>query len=167
MQLSDKTKIIALAHLKNGKRPKEVADLVEGLSYSQALTLKKELVEAEEQNTLLDLFSLDEATLETLLERTKEELTEESEGLIEGEVIQASVKELARGIGAAQAMEETFSRAASSLAKKIESQALLATSADSLLVLAEALAKLQTAFFAKGTNVQVNNFNGFESYLKD
>ena len=167
MQIPEKTKMLALAYLKNGMRPKQVADAIEGLSYSQALNLRKELELAEEQNTLTELFSLDKAALETLLESVKSRVTEDAGDLVEGELIEASIDKIASQVHGIQKLEESLNKAAIIMSQQIQAKAILANSPDSLLVLAEALAKLQLAFFAKGTNVQVNNIQNFEQFLKD
>jgi len=166
--LTEKTKLIALAHLKVGKKPKEVADLLD-MSYAQALKLNKELAKAEQQDNLQELFNLDEAALETLFEKVQTELTEPMQALT-GEVLSVdeSISQLSKSVEGLGILEKEMQDAAIVLVKKITVQATTSTTTDTILVLAEALAKLQGAFFAKGTNVQVNNINGsFEKYLRD
>ena len=168
MQINEKTKILALAHLKTGKKPKEVADLTD-ISYAQALQLKKDLAKAERQNNLQDLFNLEDATIETLLEKVSTELKPAIETL-EGEVelFDDTLNQLSQSSDKAKLLESELTDAATLLAKKISALTLSTSGVDSVLVLTEALAKLQLAFFAKGTNVQINNMNGnFERYLKD
>lgn len=168
MALEEKTKILALAHLKTGKKPKDVSELLD-ISYSQALKLNKELIKAEEQNRIHDLFDLEEAALETLLEKVSDELTP-AIAVLEGDVelLNDTLDTVGKTAESAQLLEKELVDAATTLAKKITAQAISTSGTDSLLVLTEALAKLQTAFFAKGTNVQINNMNGnFEKYLKD
>lgn len=169
MQLiPEKTKLLALAYLKNGMRPKQVADALDGLSYHQALKLRKELDEAEEQNTLAQLFSLDALALEALLDSVKQQMQPVEEQLTgELQTVEDAVNTLADKIHGAKVLEESLQKAATALAHQITAKALLASTPDSLLVLAEALAKLQSAFFAKGMNVQVNNYQQFDKYLTD
>lgn len=168
-QINQKVKLIALAHLKNGKKPREVSELLEDISYSMALKLKKDLEEAEANNSLLDLFSLDEATLDTLIENVQAELSEPVQTLT-GEIqpLRDSLDSISEKAVSARLLEEQLNKSAITLARQIEARAIVSMSSDSLCELAEALAKLQSAFFAKGTNVQVNNFSDkFSEYLSD
>lgn len=168
MALEEKTKILALAHLKTGKKPKDVSQLL-NISYAQALKLSKDLTKAEQQNRLQDLFDLEETALNTLLEKVSDELTPAIQTL-EGEVeiFDQTLATIGKNVGDIQILEKELTDAAIQLAKKITAQAVATSGTDSLLVLTDALAKLQMAFFAKGTNVQINNMNGnFEKYLKD
>lgn len=168
MALEERTKILALAHLKTGKRPKEVSDLLD-ISYSQALKLNKELTKAEERNNLQDLFNLEEAALNTLLEKVSDDLSPAIEVLEGGvERLDDMLANVGQNVEGMQILEKELTDAAIQLAKKITMQTVATSGTDSILILTDALAKLQTAFFAKGTNVQVNNMNGnFEKYLKD
>lgn len=168
MAIEEKTKILALAHLKMGKKPKEVSELLE-ISYAQALKLNKELIKAEQQNRVQDLFDLEEAALETLLEKVSDDLTPALH-VLEGDVetLDNVLTTVGQNVEGMQLLEKELTDAAIQLAKKITAQAVATSGTDSLLILTDALAKLQTAFFAKGTNVQINNMNGnFEKYLKD
>lgn len=166
--LDEKTKILALAHLKTGKKPKDVSDLLE-ISYAQALKLNKELLKAEQQNRVQDLFNLEEAALTMLLEKVSNELTPSIKALT-GELLDpdTTLDSIAKGAQGLGILEKELQDAAIELAKRITAQTLSTSGTDSLLTLTEALAKLQLAFFAKGTNVQINNMNGnFEKYLRD
>lgn len=168
MAIEERTKILALAHLKTGKKPKDVSELLD-ISYAQALKLNKELAKAEEQNRVQDLFDLEEAALETLLEKVSDELSPAVQ-VLEGDVetLDDMLSTVGQNVEGMQILEKELTDAAIQLAKKITAQAVSTSGTDSLLVLTDALAKLQMAFFAKGTNVQINNMNGnFEKYLKD
>lgn len=169
LMLDEKTKILALARLKNGDKPRAISESL-SISYATVLQLKKDLAKAEEQNLVHELFDLEPAVINTLLEKVHTEL-EPAVDILTGEVTPlndelTAVSENVRGM---QILEKELSDAATQLARKINAQAITTTSTDNLLALTEALAKLQTAFFAKGTNVQVNNVNanGFEKYLGD
>ena len=76
---------------------------------------------------------------------------------------------LAKQLNGLDLLESEFQSAAIEIARNLKLQALASSEINTLLTAAEALSKLQTAFFAKGTNVQVNNINadGFEKYLQD
>lgn len=168
MAIKEKTKILALAHLKTGKKPKEVSELLE-ISYAQALKLNKDLIKAEQQGRIQDLFNLEEAALNTLFEKVSDELIP-IVNTLEGDVLAANetLDSIAKGAEGLGILEKELQDAAITLAKRITAQAIATNGTDSLLSLTEALAKLQLAFFAKGTNVQINNMNGnFEKYLRD
>ena len=168
-QIDENTKLYALAHLKNGKPPKEVSEMFKDISYAQALKLKKELNKAEHTNKLHTLFNMEEAALQTLLSKSQEELVD-AVAVLEGdvEVAAEAVDRLSAGIQGMGILEKELQDAAVQVTKKIAIAAVTVTTAESLVTLADALAKLQNSFFAKGTNVQVNNINGsFEKYLSD
>jgi FtsZ-binding cell division protein ZapB len=168
MKITEKTKLIALAHLKNGKTPRETSELL-GISYSQALKLNKDLAKAEKNNTLQELFNLDEAAVEALLENVHTELAPAVE-VLEGEIqpLKDKLNELSDEVSGARALEQELVESARRIAKQINANAISAPCIESILVMTEALTKLQTAFFAKQANVQVNNINSnFEKFLKD
>lgn len=168
MNINEKTRVQALAYLKVGKKPREISELLEGISYSQVLTLRKQLEKAEIDNTLSSLFNLDELALESILDAAKSSLTIKGE-IIPPNEIDESINNIGNGIAGLGKLETSFQDAADELAKQIKVAALVATEASTLVDLAEALAKLNTSFFAKGTNVQVNNINAetFQKYLRD
>lgn len=166
MQLSEQTKLIALAYLKQGMKPKEVAEEA-NMSYSQALKLSKQLVEAERRDAVLELFNVEEAVMDQLLEAVKNNddlLSILPQETLSGEL--ETFKEAANGLGM---LDREMQDTALELTKRIKILAVTSTNADTISSLSESLAKLQTAFFAKGANVQVNNFNSaeYEKYLRD
>lgn len=169
MAMDERQRLIALAHLKLGKSPREAAELV-GITYAAAVTLRKQLAEAEEQQSIKQLFNLPEAAFDTLIESVKENTIAALEGeLVTGKEIETAFNELSAGVKGLQALEVDMQKAATALARNITLMAVTASSSDTILNLAEALHKLQTAFFAKGTNIQINN-NGpakFEAFLSE
>lgn len=167
-QLDEKTKLLALAYLKTEKAPREVSDLL-NISYASALKLKKELMKAETSGNLHTLFNLEEAALQTLLEKVQDDLSDSVE-LLAGDttVLEGEVGRLGSSLVGASVLEKELQDAAVLITKQISIATLTVSSTDGLLTLAEALAKLHSSFFAKGANVQVNNINGsFEKYLQD
>ena len=72
--MDEQTRLLSLAHLKQGKTPKETSEIM-GITYARAIKLKKELVAAEETNAVQSLFNLDNAALEILLESVTKQLT--------------------------------------------------------------------------------------------
>lgn len=165
----DKLKLIGLAHLKLGKKPKEVAELCE-VNYAKALRWAKELLAAEKRNAVLDLFQMDELVLNSLLEMVQTDVSNAVELLGEDSTIVGEVvKDIAKGAVGLQILETEFQDTAKTLNQQIKTLALIANEADTIVMLADALAKLQNSFFAKGTNVNIANFSdgGFEKFLGD
>ena len=71
--MDEQTRLLTLAHLKNGKKPADAAEIT-GITYASALKLRKELHAAEEKNVIQELFNLSDASLEILLESVRKQL---------------------------------------------------------------------------------------------
>ena len=166
-RLDEKTRLIALAHLANGKKPKEVADDLE-LNYGTVVKLRKDLQNAQARDEVDRLFKLPEATLSALLDAAKKELMP-AFALTPSEAIEGELETLKEGLQGLNHLETNLQNAASTLANRINTMALTATTAETVVMLSKALSDLNTSFFAKGTNVQVNNLGGegFERLLRD
>jgi len=121
MKINERDKLIALAHLHSGKTAKEIPDLVPALSYPQALRLRKELEKAKEADTLQDLFNIEEAALNSLLEAVKDELTEATEALT-GDLVPLddAVGKLASNVEGMQLLERELSDSARIVVKQIK-----------------------------------------------
>lgn len=169
MRLSEKDRLVALAYLHQGKSPKEVEQLCPGISYAQALRLRKELTEAEETNSIRQLFDISEAAIDTLLESVQNQLAESVEILVGDDItLRDELNNLGNDIKESQILKAELAKAATTIVKRIGLQAATANSSETLKDLADALAKLQTAYF-KTNNLQIANFNdstGFEKFLK-
>lgn len=166
-KLDERLRCIALAHLKNGEKPKDVAEKLD-IAYSAAVKLKKELAEAERQNNLTTLFKLDQAALTSLIELVKDvDLGDSVDALNMMPALEGELETLKDSVNGVQQLDVEFQEAASALTKRINIIGSTATSPETIVMLAKALSDLQNSFFAKGTNVQVNNYSGFERYLDD
>lgn len=169
MKLDEKSKLIALAYLHQGKSPREVEELCPGVSYAQALRLRKELDHAIKENTLAELFSLEQAALDSLLQNVQLELGEAAKVLTGDDVIlKDEISKLADGVQTGQQLQADINRAASVTVAKLQLVAQTTSSFEALVAVAEALSKLQTAFFKTG-NINIANFpNGskFEEFLR-
>lgn len=166
--MKEHNKLVALAKLKLGMKPMEVADTTEDVSYSQALSLKRKLEDAELNNTVNELINMDEAAFELMLESVRRDLSKPASELGLANILEGELVELDKSIKAAKVLEEELYIAGATLTRKIQQMAVTATTSDTVLVLAEALSKMQTSFFAKGTNIQINQQGGkFETFLKD
>lgn len=163
----EQTRLLALARLKVGVKPIVVSEEC-GISYSQALKLKKDLADAEEKNTMAELVRMDDAAFEVLLDTVRTQLADPAKALGLTEELEGELMSLTEGMTSNKKLEKELVDAAAVLATKIRQMAVLANNSDTVLVLAEALAKLQSSFFAKGTNVQINQTgNNFETFLRD
>lgn len=170
MKLDEKDKLIALGYLYQGKSPKEVEEICHNVSYAQALRLKKDLEEAKKTDSIGELFDLEEAALESLLENVKGEIGQAAE-IMTGDTVRldGELDTISRNVQGMQILESEMSEAAAAIVKQIKAHAVSTKNIDNLVMLAEALSKLQTAFF-KNSSIQIANFNNegssFEKYLK-
>jgi hypothetical protein len=165
--MKEHDKLIALAKLKCGVKPIDIPASTD-ISYSQALKLKKELEEAELTNTVHELVNMEEAAFEILLESVQRELNAPASELGLTRALEGELVTLSNSVKAAKVLEEELCIAGAALTRKIQQMAVSATTSDTILVLAEALSKIQSAFFAKGTNIQVNQTGtNFETFLRD
>lgn len=166
-KLNEQDKLIALAYLYKGSSAREVEEACANVSYAQALRLRKELDKAKLNDTVQELFNLEEAVLENLLSTVQENLSEAAE-VLTGDYLplEKAVVDLGDKVKNQILLEVTLSQAAVELTNKIKAAAVLTTNVDSLLILAESLSKLQTAYF-KTNNVAIVTQNSFENLLKD
>lgn len=167
VNLDEKTKLMALAHIKAGRKPKDVAELL-NISYSQALRLSKDLSEAERRGDVQSLFRLDEAALDTLIESAKSELAVPEE-LATSKAIEGQLEDIKEGLQGLDELDTAMQEAAGALTKRLKTLSSTATQPDTILMLARALSELRNSFFAKGSNVSLNNFDNksFEDFLRD
>jgi hypothetical protein len=165
--MDEQTRLLTLAHLKNGTKPADVSDLM-GITYAAVLKLRKELKVAEEKNTILQLFSLDEAAVEILLESVKKQLKPAIEAFGIGELVEEQVQDLSDRVDGGSALNQELQQAGSALANKITQAAIGASSADTVLSLAKALCELQRAFFgdSSGGGPGAIPATSFEKHLR-
>ncbi len=159
--------MLALANLKIGKKPKAVSEQL-GIPYSRVLKFRKELLEAEQRESIHELFNMDEVALETLLKTVQESL-EAASAVLEANIdIGETVTVLGDQVNGLAILEIDFQQAATALVKQITLTAMASSEASTIVMLAEALSELQKAFFAKGTNVAiVPGDDRFLKYLSD
>lgn len=165
--MDEQTRLLTLAHLHNGKKPADVAELT-GVSYASALKLRKELHAAEQRDRIHDLFKLDKAALNILLDSVRKQMVPAIEAFDVGDQVEREVDALADGINGAQVLDKQLQQSASAIANKITSVAMAANNADTLLSLSKALCELQRAFFAPDSASSHNiPLTSFEQHLKD
>jgi hypothetical protein len=167
-QLNNQTRLTILAHLKNGHKPADISEAMK-VSYSTVLKLKRELKEAEERNAVLELFKLDETALEILLEGVKDRLAPIADAFQVGELVTTELDNIKKDVKGGKLLSEKLQDTAFTLAHQVELAALgNANHADTLLILAEALCKIQNAFFTSNNTVAPNlPMSSFEQHLKD
>lgn len=166
--LDEQTKLLTLAHLKNGKSPSDAAEIT-GVSYATALKLRRELHAAEERNTVLQLFKLDEAALNILLESVQKQLKPAIEAFGVGEIVESEVEHISKGVNGAKLLSEEFQDAARAISLKITTAATTSNNAETILSLSKALCELQRAFFSSDAGGTAGNIplSSFEQHLKN
>lgn len=163
--MDEQARLLTLAHLKNGMKPADAAELM-GISYAATLKLRKELLAAEEKDKILSLFKLDKAALGILLESVTKQLTPAIEAFGIGELVHDEVQDLTERIDGGSLLNQELQRAGSALANKITQTATVATSAETVLSLAKALCELQRAFMGD-SGVGALPATSFERHLRN
>lgn len=164
--MDEKTRLLTLAHLKNGLKPAIAADRT-GVSYGAALKLKKELKAAEEKNKIQQLFDLDKASLEILLESVTKELVPAIEAFDIGPQVEEQTHILTKELNGASVLNDELQNAGLALANKIKQAAAVSANADTILALSQALCELQTAFFGNTINTNATlPASSFEKHLR-
>ena len=159
-KLTKEQQFTIFSRLLNEDMPKDIA-LEEQVSYGTVIRLKRELEEAKANGNLDALVNLDEALLSQVFAEVQGNLPaglqESASGVI------ADMKTAVTGLSILQRDMES---AAATIVKQIRSKALSTDYISELDILADALCKLQNAFFNKNTtqvNVQ-NNYGGQQAY---
>lgn len=164
--MDEQVRLLTLAHLKNGMKPADAAELM-GISYAATLKLRKELLAAEKKDKILQLFQLDKAALEILLDSVTKQLTPAIEAFGIGEAVEGEVQNLTERIDGGSMLNQELQEAGSALANKIKLTATVATSADTVLSLAKALCELQNAFMGDKGGVGALPATSFEKHLRN
>jgi hypothetical protein len=165
--MNEQTRLLALAHLKDGKKPAEVASILD-ISYATALKLKKELIAAEEKDTVLSLFNLNDAALGILLESVRKQLRPAIDAFNIGPEIEGEVTRLTNGIEGGKALQQELQESASVLSGRITMIALTSTNAETVLLLSEALCNIQKTFFQSNMSpVSGLPMSSFEQHLRN
>jgi hypothetical protein len=165
--MDEQTRLLALAHLHNGTKPADTAELT-GISYASAIKLRKELHAAEQKDRIRDLFKLDKAALDILLDSVRKQMVPAIDAFGVGDAVEKEVNGIAKGIEGGQLLDQQFQESASAIANKITSVAMASSNADTLLSLSKALCELQRAFFAPDSASPSNiPLSSFEQHLKN
>lgn len=145
----DGQKLEAMGLLAAGKH---VRDVVRELTIPYS-TVRRWSLEVQDLETSADLEVLIDAPKE-VVHKLADKVQEEFELLIkDADVL---VGEVVKKVDGMQLLSEDLTSASSILIKKLQAAAMTCTDARDIGYLVDAVAKLQVAFFSKGTNVQVN-----------
>lgn len=149
----EKYKIVS--RLLNEEDPQVIANDMD-VSVNKVRRLKRELKTAQERGELQDFMNLDEAMLKELMDIAKERvpvaIAEDADVALSGIVTQHSLLD---------ALSTDLQTTAKFLSNRIKAAAGNVQHASELEVLADALCKLQTAFFnSNATQVNVQNNYG-------
>lgn len=164
--MDEQLRLTALAKLKNGTPPADLANEID-VTYARALKLKKQLHDAEEADDLETLFGMGTESINILTTSIAKQIVPHLDVFNAGELITEEAQELA---GSADKLDGEFQAAASALAHKITSAAMVSNNADTVLALSDALCKLQTTFFGQGHHGNEGENLGetdFEKYLRN
>lgn len=149
----DEHKLEAFGLLKEGLSAKEVSRQLK-VPYPIILKWKPELESLDTKADLETVLNTDKVVLHELASRVKEDFEELKTG--SSELVQGVLEK----INGAESLQEEFQHTGSALNKKINELIDIAKHPHDILALVEAIAKLQTAFFSKGANVNVLNVPG-------
>jgi hypothetical protein len=164
--MDEQSRLLTLAHLKNGMKPADAAELT-GISYAATLKLRKELEAADKKDKILQLFQLDKAALNILLESVTKQLTPAIEAFGIGELVEEEVRDLSDRVDGGSLLNQELQNAGSALANKIRQAGAISNSADTILSLAKALCELQRAFYGDGRSAGALPATSFEKHLRN
>jgi len=157
---NDTNKQIGLVMLMDDEDPKIIAAQLD-VAVGTVLRWKNELAKAKDEDKVNDLIKLDNLALDML--------AKQANGLNVPDELQTplseSIDNVTKGVTGLQRLETDLQSTANYLNTRIRSMGSTANTVGEINELTEALCKLQNAFFAKGTNVQIlNQVGGNESY---
>lgn len=149
----DDLKLQALGLLQQGNSAKDVARQL-SIPYPTVLKWKPEAESIKYKVDLETVLDVDKVILHELAESTKDKLNELVE---EGSELVEQVLTKIDNIGI---LQTNLQLSGTAVLIKINDLIEKCNNADDILILVEAISKLQTAFFSKGANVNVLNMPG-------
>ncbi len=149
----DDLKLQAIGLLAEGNSAKDVARQL-SIPYPKVLKWKPEAEGVKTKADLETIMDVDKVILHELAESTKDKLNE----IVEdgGEI----VEEVLAKLDSVVVLQTNLQLSASAVLVKINELIDSCRNPDDVLLLVEAISKLQVAFFAKGANVNVLNMPG-------
>lgn len=145
-----------VSRLLNGDAPKDVSEALD-VPYSKVLRLNRELKDAQEANTLNEFIAMDEAVMAELMEG----IAARAPDALQGEVV-AAVANVSEAKSTMEVLSHDLQVTAKVITTRIKVAASTVEHVSELDVLADALCKLQNAFFNKNST-QVNVQNNYGS----
>lgn len=162
----ERARLLALAHLKNEVEPADIEQLT-GVSHAACLKLRRELREAEAENTVDDLFGISNDAIEILVKSVLNHQVPMIEPYPIAEVIK-DVDTITRIKSSEELLKEDTYKATRALINKIQTVAAISTNVDTIVGLAEALAKLNDSFFPHDKTASgQSTLESFERFLSD
>lgn len=157
----DQTKLEAISKIHAGAK---LVDLVTelGVPYPKLLKWRKELKEAEETGTVSSLIDIEAVVVQEIADTIQQELLDIAPD--EAEAIEGEVTSTVKGISGLQLLDKQIQTTAITLTRRI-GELVDGRELDSreILVLTEALTKVQTAFFNK-PGISVHLLGGGENH---
>lgn len=160
---SEEVKLKALGKIHLDSTPVNLRQISEddSIPYSTLIRWKRELEEAEAKGELDTLVDVDKLLVHRIAEETAQELKDLVPS--EGELIDKEISEVTKAIDGYQVLNQKLQVAALGIADQISLLASACTNTKELALLASSLSVLQTAFFNKGTSINVlqqnNNYS--------
>jgi len=145
----------AMGLIKAGETNAAIAQKLE-VPVSTITKWRKSVESIETKEDLAGFLNVDKEILHRIADHVKEELTEELDTPVAGELVDDIVTQMDE----MQELNLELIQVGRKLTDKIRSMTRSIQNESELMVLVEALTKLQNAFFAKGANVNVLNVNG-------
>lgn len=156
--MSDQVKFRVISRLLNGDAAIDIDQDEEEVSYATILRYKRELKEAQDNDTVHELMNLDKAVLEELLGKVKE-IAKDTPLKVSVDTI---LDKLPENISFLADLSEEFKLTAQTLNARIRLATAQVQHVSELETLTDALCKLQNAFFNRNST-QVNVQNNYDS----
>ena len=153
-------KQVALIRLINGDEAKEIASDLD-VSYGTVIRWKNELTKAQMNDKVNQLLAIDQAVLEDMASTA---MTDVPDSLLPS--VQESAGELVTSVVGLQHLEANLQTTANAINAKIRSMTYAAESVGDITELTVAICALQSAFFGKGTQVNIQNNIGSSEYAE-
>lgn len=173
---SAETKLTALGKMQDPECDLRTIGEELKVGYGTLLGWKRELALAQENGFIQDLVNVDEVVVQKIAQEVKEDLVELVADKKDIEEIEEAIEGTLESIDGYKALDTTLQDVAIKLAEKILVIVDNTATPESLLVLVEALTKLQVSFFNKPvasisvtnnqknvSNTQVNQFSSLQN----
>jgi len=165
--LDDRVRLLSFAHINIGRRSvREISDLLK-IDYLRVVKFKQQYDEAVQRKNLYEMMKIDKESFELLVAATKEQDQKAMDTEIMSDIIlEGEVVKLGESVSKLAVVETTMQDTALIVLRQIQKLAVTTTSSDSMLNLAEAVTKLQGAFFGKNIKIEETG-SKFERFLTD